>query len=186
MKKMLIGFIPWLLLGFMPTHDLKQLSLLMVGILFLTVALDYKHLRHGFILSWGTVLFFSCSVVFVGLLHNVWFAHHIWILSNCTLATIAWSSLIIKQPLTLQFAKEQTTEEQWSSILFLNINKFLTSAWAMIFTLNICVNVIKFYYHNVPNLVYSSITISLITVGVLLVVWLPKWYSKRYLARTKN
>lgn len=52
-------------------------------------------------------------------------------LTNIALATFALGSILIRQPFTLQYARESVDEEAWDSPLFLRINYVVTWAWVI-------------------------------------------------------
>ena len=175
--KALIDFIPWIILGFLPTHNLNQLSLAIAGILLLIVVFDYRHLRQGFVLAWGMALFFVFAIVAVALLRSSWVAHNLWVLSSATLAVITWISLCIGKPFTLQYAREQTLPEHWASPTFTKINVILTGVWGMVFSCNAAINLIKFYCcFGVPGWVYTVTTNVLTFGGVIFTLYFPKLY----------
>ncbi|TSD93725.1 hypothetical protein FOV72_19200 [Gordonia rubripertincta] len=52
-------------------------------------------------------------------------------LTNIALVTFALGSILIRQPFTLQYARESVDEEAWDSPLFLRINYVITWAWVI-------------------------------------------------------
>ncbi|QMU19846.1 hypothetical protein [Gordonia rubripertincta] len=52
-------------------------------------------------------------------------------MTNIALVTFALGSILIRQPFTLQYARESVDEEAWDSPLFLRINYVITWAWVI-------------------------------------------------------
>ncbi|AZZ82337.1 hypothetical protein C5O27_15725 [Gordonia alkanivorans] len=52
-------------------------------------------------------------------------------MTNIALVAFALGSILIRQPFTLQYARESTDEEVWDSPLFLRINYVITWAWVV-------------------------------------------------------
>ena len=52
--------------------------------------MGYKQLAKGFILTWGSLLFFGVLLVLVVLWRNLWVINNLDILSQGTLAAITW------------------------------------------------------------------------------------------------
>lgn len=50
-------------------------------------------------------------------------------MTNIALVAFALGSILVRQPFTLQYARESTDEEVWDSPLFLRINYVITWAW---------------------------------------------------------
>ncbi len=55
-------------------------------------------------------------------------------LTNIALVVFAFGSILLRNPFTLQYAKESTPEEYWATPLFLHINYVITAVWALAFT----------------------------------------------------
>jgi hypothetical protein len=51
-------------------------------------------------------------------------------LSNIALAAFAITTLVIRRPFTMAYAKDTTAEEHWDSPLFLRINYMISAVWA--------------------------------------------------------
>jgi hypothetical protein len=52
-------------------------------------------------------------------------------MTNIALVSFALGSIIIRQPFTIQYAKEQAPEELWKNPLFLHINYMITWSWVI-------------------------------------------------------
>jgi hypothetical protein len=57
-------------------------------------------------------------------------------LSNIALAAFAVTTLLIRRPFTLAYAKDTTPREHWDSPLFLRINYMISAAWAGAFVVS--------------------------------------------------
>lgn len=182
----IVGFLPWIVFAIIPCNNMTQLSYAVVVCLLLELVGDYKQLLKGFILSWGTLIFFAFNVIFVTWLKSIWIATHMGIFANTALVVIAWFSLLIGKPFTIQYAKEKTPKERWTSSIFIRINKIMTIFWGCVFIFNTGVNVLRVYYTGVPNWVYSGVLIFSIFVGMTFVMWFPAWYKARVSPELKN
>ena len=87
-------------------------------------------------------------------LHNHWIMRNTWILSNAVLAGIAWLSLLIKKPFTLQYAREQVAPTRWRHPIFIKINNILTISWAIIFPISTIIHLVNLYYIKLPASLY--------------------------------
>jgi len=182
----IISFLPWIVFAIIPCNNMVELSYAVVVCLFLELVGDYKQLRKGFILSWGTLIFFAFNVIFVTWLKYVWIATHMGVFASAALAAIAWFSLLIGKPFTIQYAKEKTPKDRWNSPVFIRINKIMTIFWGCLFIFNTEVNVLKFYYSGIPNWVYSVVLIFSMAVGMMFVIRFPDWYKARATQEPKN
>nr|WP_223249392.1 hypothetical protein [Williamsia marianensis] len=60
-----------------------------------------------------------------------WLEHWGGEMTNIALVSFALGSILIRQPFTLQYAKESTPEELWKNPLFLHINYMITWSWVI-------------------------------------------------------
>lgn len=60
---------------------------------------------------------------------ETWFGE----IANVVLVLFVAVSLLIRQPFTLQYAKEETPEEYWDSPTFLRVNYTITAVWGLAF-----------------------------------------------------
>lgn len=60
---------------------------------------------------------------------ETWFGE----IANIVLVLFVAVSLLIRQPFTLQYAKEETPEEYWDSPVFLRVNYVITGVWGLAF-----------------------------------------------------
>jgi len=117
-------------------------------------------------------------LIAVTLLRNQWVAKHAWLFSNGTLAFIAWFSIAIRCPFTIQYAKEQVSQDKWQHPLFLKINYLLSGVWGFIFLAGLGFHVMSNYY---PALSYFP---SLL--GIWFTTWFPNWYRAKYIREQGN
>jgi small-conductance mechanosensitive channel len=96
------------------------------------IGFNGKELRKGFILPWGSVLFFMLLALNNTLSLWPWARTHTFQIVNSGLAIIILISMAIGRPFTLQYAREEVPPEKWSHPMFLKINWILTSAWAVL------------------------------------------------------
>ncbi len=127
-----IAFIPWVFFAIFYGHS--ELSQLVgsLGALILMLVFNFKEVRKGFILPWGSIL------LYVFLAFNNLFpvidlsAIGTVRLINSTLAAVVIFSMVVGKPFTLQYAKEEVDPHYWHSPLFLKINWVLTAIWAVL------------------------------------------------------
>lgn len=94
--------------------------------LVLTFILGRKNLRKRFILEWCTVVFFAFVLVVGVYLRHPFITRHPGLFSDGALAVVAIGSLLVGIPFTVQYAREQTAQEQWNSPIFIRVNQILT------------------------------------------------------------
>lgn len=172
------NFLPWIAFFILAGKSQTQLSIAIISAAVCSLFFERRGLRRGYVLSWGTLLYFLFMFVFVVLLKSAWVAERIWIFSNGTLATIAWISLIIRKPFTLQYAKNQVAKEKWSHPVFIKLNTILSLAWACIFLACTGLHLVQLWNPNIPGWIFELMSDLATIFGIWLTIWFPRWYQK--------
>ncbi len=182
MFKFFIDFIPWLIFSSLAS-SIGLLYSAIIMIIFLVV-LSFQHLRKGFVLDWGAVIFFLI-VAFTSLPQINWLllGEHPNFYSTFALTLIMWVSLFIKKPFTLQYAKEIAPVEAHGSKVFKDINIFLTVAWSMLMSIATIIAFLHMQFHWSHSL-SSTISIVAIVLGILCNKYFPDWYIARNYYKT--
>ena len=89
------------------------------------------------------------------------------------------SAPAMRQPFTLQYAKEQVPQEVWKHPSFMKINNLLTAVWAVAFGLMVLSDVAMVYLPAIPLSVGVAVTV----VAIAGAIWFTVWYPKRVRAR---
>ncbi|MCK9204949.1 MAG: hypothetical protein M0P58_11020 [Bacteroidales bacterium] len=138
-----LGFLPWLLFLFLSGNTMSSLKIAVIISLVASVTLGFGDLKHGFILQWGTCVFFLFCLIAVDFLNNVWVAREMDLLSNVALTTIMWFSVLIGKPFALQYARRGLPKEQWDDKNFIRGCRFITVVWACLMTFAVLISILK-------------------------------------------
>ena len=155
----LIGFLPWILFGILAGHSLIAIDIAVIISLISAIIFNYQTLKKGFILSWGTLIFFVFALVTIVILKNMWVLNHIGLLVNSMLLVISAGSIIVGKPFTEQYAKEKAPEAIWKTPAFKKKNVLITSIWSLLFTVNLLVGIFSPERSYVFNLLNMFLTI---------------------------
>jgi hypothetical protein len=180
MIKLLLAFATWIVFGLIAGPSLVQLEAAIVVSLVISLALGYKELQKGYLLTWGTVLFFLFGLVTIVLMKNIWVASHMGVLSYGTLTAVTWGSLLIGHPFTMQYAKEEVDRSVWQNPGFIHANRVITAFWGVLFLISLGMN---FYKLGHPELgwVYEVGGWVLIIIGLAFTVGYTNLARKRRL-----
>lgn len=135
----LIGLAPWIVYSLVEGDGRLELSSAVAFGLALAI-LTIGRLRGGSpkLLEWSDTVFFFALAVFVAVASD---DTHAWLerwsgeVVNIALVVIAVGSIVIRQPFTLAYAKEDTPPELWDNPVFLRTNYQITWAWAIAFAI---------------------------------------------------
>lgn len=165
---LLLGFIPWLLFMFIAGHTLAGLERAILVCLAASLVFGFKDLRSGFILQWGSLLFFLSCGIFVNILHNIWVARHMDLLANSFLAGIVWLTVVADKPFALQYARRDLPPEKWNDPDFIRGCRSITVVWGALMTFSVCVSIFKRVSPVVlPGPVYFDISLLTICSGLV-------------------
>ncbi|MGQ3890184.1 hypothetical protein ACQUW5_14295 [Legionella sp. CNM-1927-20] len=177
--QLILGFLPWILYSSLAGPSLKQQKIAVIVALLVVLVLDFKELKKGFVLTWGTLLFFILLLAVIFIYPSPWLESHVSLIANCALALIVWFSLVINKPFTLQYAREQISAEYWQSPLFIRINQIITIAWGICFLILVLVNALPLFSVVLSDWLYVILSV----LPLLLAVWFtsvfPDWYKER-------
>ena len=179
MLNLLKGFLPWIVYFVLAGHSQEKLVTATIAACLVFIIFDHKSLFKGFILSWGTGLFFLFMFIFVVILRNHWVVEHARIISDASLALLAWFSLFIGMPFTMQYAREKVAKQYWHTIVFIRINQYLTAIWGTIFIICMLLHGFQYYWPITQNWLYEVLSDSAIIFGALISSWFPEWYKQR-------
>jgi hypothetical protein len=177
----LLGFLPWIVFGVVSGPSLWRLNAAIIVALALVLVMGYKQLAKGFILTWGSLLFFGVNLVMVVLLKNLWVINNLDILSHGTLAAIAWLSIFTGKPFVLQYARETVPPARQASPVFYRTCRTLAVIWGVVFLLATGMSVAKTYGWWSGGMGYQAVSLGLIGLGL----WLNHWYPQYVRSRAK-
>jgi carotenoid cleavage dioxygenase len=169
--KILVGFLPWILFGIMAGPPLVRLEAALAVSLAATLALGLKQLRQGFFLTWGSLLFFSLTLILVAFLKNLWVIEHMDLLARATLAVIAWGSIIAGRPFTLQYARESVPEAYWHTPEFIYTGYFISIVWGIIFLIALGASLFRPYLDQMASWLYPLLATGSMFLGIIFTQW---------------
>jgi hypothetical protein len=181
----LLGFIPWFLFLFLSGHTLVSLERSIVACLLASLVFGSRELRKGFILQWGTLLFFVVCAVTVIFMHSMFVAENMGIISNGFLACLIWGSIFIGMPFTLQYARADLPKERWRDPALIRSCRFIAIIWALLLTFSALTAYFKVLNPALfPDWIYFDISIVVIVGGTVFTSLYKKY--KRSQSRSKT
>lgn len=180
MSEVIKIFLPWILYFMIASSTYGGLKLAIILAAVSSLLIELKYLKKGFILSWVTLAFFAFMLVVVVLFKNAWVMQHAWVLSNGTLALMAWTSMLVRKPFTIQYAKQQVSSDKWAHPLFFKINYCITFVWAMCFSFGFVTNMLELYAAAAHHWIYELCYNIAIVLAIWFTSWFPKWCRERF------
>lgn len=181
MRQMLENFLPWILFFLIAGKSQGQLDAAIIVAAFASIVFERNGLKKGFVLSWGTLIYFIFMLLAVVLVKNQWVAQHAWLFSNGALAVIAWVSILIRKPFTMQYARELVSEDKWKNPVFIKINYILSIVWGAIFMAGMGLHILKLIFPAFTGSVFELTTYLPSLFGIWFTTWFPTWYKNKKL-----
>lgn len=103
------------------------------------------------ILEAGTVVLFAGLALYTGFTAQVWTIPLVRLVVDAGLLAIVLLSLAVNMPFTLQYAKEETPKEIWSTPEFLAANRSISAVWAAAFAVLALAASIMAFMPQVPH-----------------------------------
>lgn len=131
------------------------------------------------LLEVGTLLLFGGLALYAVATHTEWSLLGVRLRVDAGLLIVVLLSMAIRQPFTLQYAREQVPPEVWKHPAFMKTNNVLTAVWAAAFGLMVLADVAMIYVPSVPLWVGVAVTV----IAILGAIRFTLWYPKRVRAR---
>lgn len=163
----LVSFLPWILYGVIANTGFVRDELAAVIALLCVLILDFKRLKKGYVLEWGTVIYFATLLIAYCFPIRALLAGHAMTFANVALAAIMWLSIAIRKPFTIQYAKETVPAELWNKPGFVRVNDIISAVWAVAVTIGIFTP--------------TWVGVVALLLAIKFTRWFPGWYqaSKR-------
>ncbi len=167
--RFMIGFLPWILLLFLPTDGWESLRRAVLICLAASVVFSLKALRERFILQWTTTVFFLfCAISFYGF-NWVWLANHMSVVANLVLDAIIWLSVLSGKPFTLQYAKAEAPPEVWNTEAFIRGCRSIAIFWGTLLLVPSALSLLNLFF---PAALPKSLDFFITTTCMILgIVW---------------
>ncbi len=178
-----VGFAPWILMSVIEGPHRFEIAAalacalaILLGLLGVAVRMRPKLLDLAGIAFFGVLIVIG-AVAAPGTLH--WLHRWSGELSNAAIALAALASIVVGQPFTIQYARETTPREHWSSPLFIHINYVLTWMWTGAFALTAAVGYVGDGPLHQPDNMWTNwiIQIGAIILALKFTDWYPDYAS---------
>jgi len=176
MLYMLVSFTPWIVYWVLCGFD-STLGVVAPLLISLVLVINQVRLRSLNLMDAVSAVYFSIAFLVTFVFNSGVFIDKSGFLGYLSLSLMAVSSLVIKQPYTLQVSKRDYPEVYWRDKLFLTINNVITAFWALVFI----VNALIFLVFKPPlTLVVSNILIAAgIVFSIVFPLKAPSYYALR-------
>ncbi|MEU3725791.1 hypothetical protein [Streptomyces sp. NPDC031705] len=177
-----VGMAPWILFSLLvgPGRFEVAVGIALAAALALVVVGRLVHRAASWkLLELADVVFFAALAVIGALAGDGtlrWLETYAGEIANLTLTVIAFGSMAVRMPFTLQYARERTDPSLWHAPAFLRANYVITGAWGLAFLVAALAGGFgDLVLHN-PDNIWTGwiIQILAIVAAVRFTVWYPQ------------
>ncbi len=182
----LLGFAPFIAFCVLSTVE-KDIALWVAFALAFVISIrDFAESRLLRLLDVGSVALFGLFSLYVGFVEPDIPLSMVRLVVDGGLFALALSSLVIRHPLTLEYAREQVPQEFWFTSRFVTTNYVVTSTWTVAFALMALADVVA----NKNKLRFSSLDVAVdllvLTIAILFTARYPHYLRAQFGRKTNK
>ncbi len=136
--------------------------------------------RTAKVLEVGTAILFAALALYALVSRPAWSVIGVRLVVDAGLLLIVLTSMAIRQPFTLQYAREQVAPELWDTPAFVRTNYVITSVWGLAFAVMVAAELALLTIPSMP----PRLGIAAIILALIGAVKFTDWYPKRVKGRT--
>ncbi len=172
-----LSFLPWIVFWVLSGRGNYQIAAAasVVAVVFLCIRDIQK--RNIKILDVGTLLFFVFLTLVAYTSEAAWIDNHASPLSSAALFLIALTSILIKKPFTLRYAREQVDPKFWYTSMFYSTNLTISWVWCVAFAITTVTSymIVLNHFSVIDRVIYI-----LTFVGAIkFTAWYPDYVKKK-------
>jgi hypothetical protein len=178
-----LGFISWLVYGyFAESSQWIEAALAGLAISLFILAMQYRRQSVKTMDCTSTAYFaFIALTASAGATPLIQHYHlpFVW----GVFAAVAWVTILLGSPFTIEYAREQAPREVWTHPLFRRMNFQMTAVWALIFTMGAMLGVLSLYIGHVFALGFF-IPMTGMGVGIVFSRYYPRRFAPIFAAES--
>lgn len=126
------------------------------------------------VLEVGTVFLFGGLTAYTFIAKTAWSIPFVRLWVDGGLLAIVLISLAVRQPFTLQYAREQVSRELWNTPAFVRTNHIITAVWAAAFAVMVAADLMMLFLPTLPAVAAIVVTIAALWGAARFTSWYPE------------
>lgn len=180
------AFLPWLVFFSFANGSISGVKIGTICGLFFLFLFNRGALKKGFLLDWGTLIFFLFLPILGPGFNHPLITQYSLLWANIILTLICLLSFLTSRPVTLQYAQLVTDKIYWQNPILLKTNHWITFGWGIAFLLSSIT--IGVYYADIASrlwMIEILPTVFLIS-AIGFTITFPDTYHARTLAKASQ
>jgi hypothetical protein len=127
----LLGFAPFILFAILANLSVDLALWVALAAAFVIAIRDFAHTRILRVLDVGSTILFGLLAIYTGFIQPSLSIQIVRLLVDGGLLSVAFVSIVIRNPFTLDYAREQVPQELWHERPFLRMNYIVAAVWTL-------------------------------------------------------
>lgn len=171
----LLGFVPFIAFALLSNVSVDLALWVAFAAAFAIAIRDFAHSRLLRLLDVGSVLLFGLFSLYVGFLQPGIPIQMARLVVDGSLFAMAIVSVVMRSPLTRQYAQEHIPQEFWDARWFVATNYLITIAWAIAFALMAAADAVANMHKNLPITFDIAVSLIVLAVAILFTARYPHY-----------
>jgi hypothetical protein len=171
----LLGFLPFIAFALLSNVDLNLALWIAFAAAFVVSIRDFAHSRLLRMLDLGSVALFGILSLYAGFIQPSIPIQMARLVVDGGLFVMAVLSLLMRHPLTLQYAREQVPEDIWQTARFISSNYVMTGAWAASFALMAAADAVANKNKDMPVSLDVAVSLIILAIAILFTARYPHY-----------
>jgi len=176
------GFLPWIIFWVISGPSTWEWAALAAALAALVLSARDILARRLKILDAATFAFFALLAILAAVLDRGdldWLERWANTIASGVLAAIAFGSLAVGVPFTIQYARESAPREVWDTPLFKHINVMITLVWGLVFLASALLGIVAVESPSTQDGTQWVIPIVLLVLGVKFTMHYPNYAARQ-------
>jgi hypothetical protein len=176
----LTGFLPLVVYGLLSGNSLEQTQVALLAATIVSVIVGYQRLKRGFYLDWANTLMFAGALFCLSVLNIPAIVDYMHIIIYGVLMLVAFGSLLLGVPFTVQYARDMVDKSLWENPVFVSINQLMTGVWGGIFAINLALVTYSKFGAGPAAQAAGLLVWGFLILGILFTLLYPEYFRKKH------
>jgi hypothetical protein len=171
----ILGFIPAAIFTLLASISLDLALWAGLSAAFVVSIRDFAQEPILRLLDMGSLVLFGLTALYAGFIHPAITIQLTRFVIDAGFFALALLSILVRNPLTLQYAREQVSNEVWKSRPFVLTNYGLTALWMLCFAVMAAADAFADMHKNLPASLDAALCLIVVVAALVVTARYPNW-----------
>jgi hypothetical protein len=182
----LLGFTPFIVFALLTGLSVSLAIWVAFAISFALAIRDFASTKTIRVLDGGGMILFGALALIAGFIAPSLSMQALRFIIDTGLLLIAVASLVIRNPFTLQYAREQAAPELWNDAAFIRANYVITAVWALAFAAMAAADAVATFTKHFPLPLDIAAGLGVLAIAILFTARYPAFTRARPAQAKRN